>query len=762
MHTALRSWLPTLVLIPTLLLAACGGGGSSGGGTTPPTPPTPTNTAPVARIAATASVPVGTVVTLDGTTSSDAEGNALTYAWSLTSVPTGSAATLTAGTTSRPSLTPDVAGNYSVSLIVNDGSLASTPASVVQVATAATPPTITLDKAEPLSGTVQLSLSGTVSGAVSWYVDLALLGNGSGSNNALNWNTTTVSNASHLVVARIQTAPGAYQDVRRTITVSNSSVTLSAAASGTSGSIFVDARASSTYGITRVTGTFDSGATVTLASPNACSRFCTGSNDIYRFVVDAATAGSGYHSMLVTASDASGSSQSLTVPVPVSNAPTVTVLSPADGSFAFGSLGVVGTASTDKTGGLTLTAKLGDVTFLNTTQTSFGTSFDLAGVAAGSYTLTVTATDATGLATSVTRQILVTSSAALAYSSRFTLPAGAQLMAADGTQVLYSTADGARVRDLLSGSEITLANAGSISSATDWQLSGGRAYVQGKGSDCIITCIYQWDATGAVLNLSNANPYSATGSVSGGRSYDLHPVARNGYVLWVNWAGTNPGGYTLYDVAANSYRQILAPAGFNYIGNISYDFALVGGVVHFYGWGQTGGDGTASTFDLFKWKSDTGTSVRLTSDSRRNIYPQTDGVRVAWQASPIGGNADGSVTLLTQPLAGGSSSSVSATATSQFLLRDGVLAWVEGSNNTKAVKAATVSQTTTLAAISTAVLQATGGGQVIYSQGGKLYNWNSVTGTSTLRLETAPGTVLVAGGALIFNMGSSVYRVTLN
>ena len=67
--------------------------------------------------------------------SSDPDGNPLTYAWSITSAPTGSTATLTNPTSATPSLTPDVAGTYTIRLIVNDGTLSSAPDTVTVTAT---------------------------------------------------------------------------------------------------------------------------------------------------------------------------------------------------------------------------------------------------------------------------------------------------------------------------------------------------------------------------------------------------------------------------------------------------------------------------------------------------------------------------------------------------------------------------------------------------------------------------------------------------
>lgn len=106
------------------MLVACGGGG--GGGTSP----LPSNEAPVARVGPDQSVVTGTTVTLDGTASSDADGDSLTFSWAFSSIPVGSAATLSGANTSTPTFTPDVAGVYVVRLVVNDGTVDSAPALV--------------------------------------------------------------------------------------------------------------------------------------------------------------------------------------------------------------------------------------------------------------------------------------------------------------------------------------------------------------------------------------------------------------------------------------------------------------------------------------------------------------------------------------------------------------------------------------------------------------------------------------------------------
>jgi len=89
-----------------------------------------TNSAPVANAGPDQSGQVGTTLTLDGSASSDADGNPLTYQWSLVSKPAGSTAALVNPTAVRPTLTLDKAGDYVVRLLVNDGKAASAPDTV--------------------------------------------------------------------------------------------------------------------------------------------------------------------------------------------------------------------------------------------------------------------------------------------------------------------------------------------------------------------------------------------------------------------------------------------------------------------------------------------------------------------------------------------------------------------------------------------------------------------------------------------------------
>lgn len=88
------------------------------------------NTAPVADAGNEQSVTSGSAVNLSGEGSSDANGDSLTYIWSLISIPTNSTASLDDYTIIAPSFTADIDGDYVITLVVNDGSEDSEPDTV--------------------------------------------------------------------------------------------------------------------------------------------------------------------------------------------------------------------------------------------------------------------------------------------------------------------------------------------------------------------------------------------------------------------------------------------------------------------------------------------------------------------------------------------------------------------------------------------------------------------------------------------------------
>lgn len=97
------------------------------------------NSAPVAEAGPDQSARVGATVTLDGSGSTDADNDPLTYAWSLTTQLSGSTAALANADTLQPTLTLDRVGTYVAQLIVNHGTVDSDP-DTVTLSTENSPP----------------------------------------------------------------------------------------------------------------------------------------------------------------------------------------------------------------------------------------------------------------------------------------------------------------------------------------------------------------------------------------------------------------------------------------------------------------------------------------------------------------------------------------------------------------------------------------------------------------------------------------------
>ncbi len=84
-------------------------------------------------------IPLRGSVTLDGTGSSDPDGDPLTFAWSFASKPLDSTAELSGADTAAPGFVADLVGDYVVQLIVNDGIVESDP-DLVTISADANPP----------------------------------------------------------------------------------------------------------------------------------------------------------------------------------------------------------------------------------------------------------------------------------------------------------------------------------------------------------------------------------------------------------------------------------------------------------------------------------------------------------------------------------------------------------------------------------------------------------------------------------------------
>ena len=117
---------------------------------------------PVADAGPNQSVPVGTVVRLDGSRSINNLLELVTYEWTLTAKPAASTAVLRNPTTVRPTFTADLVGNYTAKLVVRAGREVSSPSTVVITAsTGNIPPVADAGPDRTVSVRTRVTLDGT-------------------------------------------------------------------------------------------------------------------------------------------------------------------------------------------------------------------------------------------------------------------------------------------------------------------------------------------------------------------------------------------------------------------------------------------------------------------------------------------------------------------------------------------------------------------------------------------------------------------------
>jgi hypothetical protein len=122
------------------------------------------NSAPVAVPGISQNVTVATLVTLDGTASSDANFDFITYRWNIITKPTGSTSALSSLSSPKPSFTPDKEGVYVMTLIVNDGKVDSEVAATsVTVSAANSAPVANAGNNQTVLRTAIVTLSGASS-----------------------------------------------------------------------------------------------------------------------------------------------------------------------------------------------------------------------------------------------------------------------------------------------------------------------------------------------------------------------------------------------------------------------------------------------------------------------------------------------------------------------------------------------------------------------------------------------------------------------
>ncbi|HXZ78760.1 MAG TPA: choice-of-anchor D domain-containing protein [Terriglobales bacterium] len=167
---------------------------------------------PIAGAGPNEPVNVGSVVRLDGSRSTDASGNSLSYQWTFISTPAGSAATLSNPGGVTPTFVVDLAGDYVIQLAVNDGH-GNTSTSTVIVSTQSIPPIANAGPNQTLANGSLAQLDGSKSSAPNsdsltyfWVLISQPVGSTASLNNANGVNPTFTLDVAGTYVAQLTVA----------------------------------------------------------------------------------------------------------------------------------------------------------------------------------------------------------------------------------------------------------------------------------------------------------------------------------------------------------------------------------------------------------------------------------------------------------------------------------------------------------------------------------------------------------------------------
>ena len=188
-----------------------------------------TDTKPVANAGPDQSVSVGATAILDGSRSSDAAGNPLTYQWSLITKPSGSSAAIANPTLVKPAFTVDQPGTYVAQLIVNDGTLSSDPATVT-ITTQNTRPVANAgsDQAVDVGATVTLDGSGSYDAdhdtiTYQWSISSKPAGSSAALSDTTVVNPTFTADLAGTYVIQLIVSDGQLSSVPATVVISTTS-----------------------------------------------------------------------------------------------------------------------------------------------------------------------------------------------------------------------------------------------------------------------------------------------------------------------------------------------------------------------------------------------------------------------------------------------------------------------------------------------------------------------------------------------------------
>ena len=189
------------------------------------------NSPPVAFAGRNQTVSSNATVILDGSSSSDVDGDSLTYLWTLISRPAGSNAILSGARSVAPTFVADRGGRYIAQLVVNDGVSDSIPATaVVAVTPFNTPPVANAGITQAVRAGALVQLNGAGSTDVDgdlltyrWNLIAAPLGSNAAFDNSASVNPSFTTDKPGVYVAQLIVNDGQSDSSPATVAVATNS-----------------------------------------------------------------------------------------------------------------------------------------------------------------------------------------------------------------------------------------------------------------------------------------------------------------------------------------------------------------------------------------------------------------------------------------------------------------------------------------------------------------------------------------------------------
>jgi hypothetical protein len=408
-----------IILCFAWALTGCGGGDDS-------EPEPGSNNRPVARISAASEVNTGSIIELDGRNSSDADGHSLTYAWILSSKPSGSSAALSSSSSSIVRFTADIDGSYTVSLIVNDGTANSiqTNHNVTATTKPNNVPSITSFDSDPS----EVALNDTVT--FNWEVvdadneplncQIDIIGDASALIPITNCHEINSYQASYAEIGSFSprlyvSDPHNGQDTATSSVIVTGDIVLSITAPNEEAVVDhqfdVKASLSTVYDIATITASIV-GESISETMQLSCDT-CT---NTFIATLDMAGLDPGTYSIKVTVVDVKGTTATTYRRIIFDSPSELTVISPLDGDVVQTSVLLFATCL-DDVASCSITAHIGN-TLLAEGESEINTMVDLTDFDGSQQTIKFSSKDSLNQTTQVVRQIYIENSGTLSFVTK--------------------------------------------------------------------------------------------------------------------------------------------------------------------------------------------------------------------------------------------------------------------------------------------------------------------------------------------------------